>query len=152
MHYLTLCNPNNIRHFISTGLGNLLSKDARNLNTFSYFRLNFDNNQVQPSLNIFLLYSIEILKRNFLTISLNLCKKKKQNLQDFLFFIKSFLRKIFIFESTINHFQSNNLYRQHKEHANNTRKQKKNYIPTSNKTPSSVLLINKISINDSSCN
>lgn len=110
-NWYALLNPLQSEHFISTGLGNLLSKDARNLNTFSYFRLNFDNNQVQPSLNIFLLYSIEILKRNFLTISLNLCKKKKQNLQDFLFFIKSFLRKIFIFESTINHFQSNNLYR-----------------------------------------
>lgn len=88
-NWYALLNPlQSERYFISTGLGNLLSKDARNLNTFSYFRLNFDNNQVQPSLNIFLLYSIEILKRNFLTISLNLCKKKKQNLQDFLFFIK----------------------------------------------------------------
>lgn len=87
-NWYALLNPLQSEHFISTGLGNLLSKDARNLNTFSYFRLNFDNNQVQPSLNIFLLYSIEILKRNFLTISLNLCKKKKQNLQDFLFFIK----------------------------------------------------------------
>lgn len=135
MHYLTLCNPNGIRHFISTGLGNLLSKDARNLNTFSYFRLNFDNNQVQPSLNIFLLYSIEILKRNFLTISLNLCKKKKAKSSRFLIFhqIQFLLRKIFIFESTINHFQSNNLYRQHKEHANNTRKQKKKKKLYSNK-------------------
>lgn len=111
--YALLCNPNGIRHFISTGLGNLLSKDARNLNTFSYFRLNFDNNQVQPSLNIFLLYSIVILKRNFLTISLNLCKKKKAKSSRFLIFhqIQFLLRKIFIFESTINHFQSNNLYR-----------------------------------------
>lgn len=79
-NWYALLNPLQSEHFISTGLGNLLSKDARNLNTFSYFRLNFDNNQVQPSLNIFLLYSIEILKRNFLTISLNLCKKKKSKI------------------------------------------------------------------------